>query len=108
MQRTGSRTSVKCIFKIILKTCSNGVKSPLKSLSVHQVAVVLKSRNKSCDGFAEDINNANNNKLKYHSNFYSTCTSSAKIEQCITTKRNSKDRQSISITSPPTKWLRTM
>ena len=57
-----------------------------KSLSANQVAVIIESSNKRCDYFAEGMKNANNNNLKYHSSYCSTCASSAKTEQYITTK----------------------
>ena len=58
-----------------------------KSLSANQVAVIIESSNKRCDYFAEGMKNANNNNLKYHSSYCSTCASSTKTEQYITTKR---------------------
>ena len=73
-----------------------------KSLSAHQVAVIIESSNKRCDGFAENMKNAYSSNLKYHSSCYSTYTSSTKIEQYITKKGKSEDRQSTSLTSPPT------
>ena len=107
MGRTGSTASNECAFKNILKTCPNGEKKIApKSLPAHQVAVIIESSNKRCDVFAGDMKNSSKNNSKYHSSCYSTYTSSTKIEQYITTKRKSEDRQSTIITSPSTRRLR--
>ena len=73
-----------------------------KTLSGHQVAVMIESSNKRCDEFAGDMKGD----LKYHCSCYSIYISLTKIEQYIMTKRKSEDRQSILITSPSTRRLR--
>lgn len=97
---------LECIFKDILKSCSNGNKvfSP-KPLTDHQVNKVQTCSAERGDKFYKEKLNNTNVEFHYHTSCYASYTSQDKIEKYVKSVKKSATLNS-PLTSPPPKRLR--
>ena len=98
-----SQESLKCAFSGILESCSEGEKQfATKFLTFRQICTVTKASEERSDRFTEMLGDKDN--LNYHSSCYMSYTSKSRIEQAK--KRLLKAKEAASMSSPPTKRLR--